>query len=94
MSISYERSIQLLKPEGVFAFITSNKWYRANYGEKLREWINRNTRILSIIDFGDADVFPAIAGPTIMIAKRRKLPSTACGRGVGGISANLGPVHK
>ena len=68
----YERSIRLLKPEGIFAFITSNKWYRANYGEKLREWMNRNTRILSIIDFGDADVFTAIAYPTILIAKRRK----------------------
>lgn len=68
----YERSIRLLKPEGVFTFITSNKWYRANYGEKLREWMNRNTRILSIIDFGDADVFTAIAYPTILIAKRCK----------------------
>ncbi len=80
----YERSIKLLKPEGIFAFITSNKWYRANYGENLREWMNRNTRILRIIDFGDADVFAAIAYPTIIIAKRRKLPSPACGRGVGG----------
>ncbi len=80
----YERSIKLLKPEGIFAFITSNKWYRANYGENLREWMNRNTRILRIIDFGDADVFAAIAYPTIVIAQRRKLPSPACGRGVGG----------
>ena len=68
----YERSIRLLKPEGIFAFITSNKWYRANYGEKLREWMNWNTRVLSIIDFGDADVFTAIAYPTIVIAARRK----------------------
>ncbi|MCK7580568.1 MAG: Eco57I restriction-modification methylase domain-containing protein [Chromatiales bacterium] len=52
--------------------MTSNKWYRANYGENLREWMNRNTRILSIIDFGDADVFTAIAYPTIVIAARRK----------------------
>ncbi|MDV7393366.1 type II restriction endonuclease, partial [Arthrospira platensis SPKY1] len=39
---------------------------------------------MSIIDFGDADVFTAIAYPTILIAKRRKLPSPAGGRGVGG----------
>ncbi len=68
----YERSIRLLKPEGIFSFITSNKWYRANYGEKLRDWMNRNTQILSIIDFGDADIFTAAAYPTILIAARRK----------------------
>ncbi|MDQ5908191.1 MAG: hypothetical protein QG599_282 [Pseudomonadota bacterium] len=80
----YERSIKLLKPEGVFAFITSNKWYRANYGEKLRDWMNRHTQIRSIIDFGDEAVFTAIAYPTIIIATRRKLPSPASGRRVGG----------
>lgn len=67
----YERSIKLLKPHGAFAFITSNKWYRAKYGEKLREWLNCNTRIRSIIDFGDAPVFTAIAYPTIIIVTRR-----------------------
>ncbi len=68
----YERSIKLLKPHGAFAFITSNKWYRAKYGEKLREWMNRNTKIRSIIDFGDEGVFTAIAYPTIIVATKRE----------------------
>jgi adenine-specific DNA-methyltransferase len=68
----YERSIKLLKPEGAFAFITSNKWYRAKYGEKLRDWMNGNTQLRKIIDFGDEAVFTAIAYPTIVIATRRK----------------------
>lgn len=67
----YERSIKLLKPHGAFAFITSNKWYRAKYGEKLRDWMNRNSRIRSIIDFGDEAVFTAIAYPTIIVATKR-----------------------
>lgn len=70
----YERAIRLLKPEGAFAFITSNKWYRAKYGEKLREWMNRHTRLTKIIDFGDEAVFTALAYPTIVIAIRRKQP--------------------
>jgi len=69
----YERSIKLLKPEGDFAFITSNKWYRAKYGEKLRDWMNRHTQLRKIIDFGDEAVFTAIAYPTIVIATRRKM---------------------
>ena len=88
----YERSIKLLKPEGVFAFITSNKWYRANYGEKLRDWMNRHTRIRNIIDFGDEAVFTAIAYPTIVIATRRKLPSPASGRGVGGEGGRISEI--
>ncbi len=82
----YERSIKLLKPYGAFAFITSNKWYRAKYGEKLRDWMNCNTRLRRIIDFGDEAVFTAIAYPTIVIATRRAqplLPSPAGGRGAG-----------
>lgn len=67
----YERSIKLLKPYGAFAFITSNKWYRTKYGEKLRDWMNWNTRLRRIIDFGDEAVFTAIAYPTIVIATRR-----------------------
>ncbi|MGV9008451.1 Eco57I restriction-modification methylase domain-containing protein [Brevundimonas sp.] len=67
-----ERGIRLLKPGGCFAYITSNKWYRAKYGENLRHWFNVNARIETLIDFGDADVFHAIAYPTILIAERRE----------------------
>lgn len=68
----YERSIRLLKPGGVLSFITSNKWYRAKYGEGLRQFMSTNSRIRRIIDFGDEEVFTAIAYPTIVIATRRE----------------------
>ncbi|WP_353228921.1 TaqI-like C-terminal specificity domain-containing protein [Novosphingobium sp.] len=67
-----ERGMRLLKPGGAFSYITSNKWYRAKYGENLRVWMTRNSKLLSIIDFGDADVFEAIAYPTIITAQRRE----------------------
>jgi len=70
----YERSIKLLKPHGVLSFITSNKWYRAKYGEQLRQFMSTHTRLNSIIDFGDEAVFKAIAYPTIVIATRREKP--------------------
>ena len=62
----YERGVKLLHKGGQFAFITSNKWYRSGYGEKLRGWLARNTRIHELIDFGDAPIFEAIAYPTIV----------------------------
>jgi hypothetical protein len=70
----YERSVKLLKPEGVLSFITSNKWYRAKYGEGLRQFMATHTQLKSIIDFGDEAVFTAIAYPTIVIATRREKP--------------------
>lgn len=69
-----ERGMRLLKPGGAFSYITSNKWYRAKYGENLRHWMNVNARLHLLIDFGDADVFDAIAYPTILVAERRADP--------------------
>ncbi|MGC8651501.1 MAG: Eco57I restriction-modification methylase domain-containing protein, partial [Minisyncoccia bacterium] len=53
----YERSHQILKQNGVLAYITSNKWLRAKYGEKLREFLSKNTRVNQIIDFRGFPVF-------------------------------------
>lgn len=69
-----ERGMRLLKAGGAFSYITSNKWYRAKYGENLRHWINVNARLHLLIDFGDANVFDAIAYPTIIVAERRTHP--------------------
>ncbi|MFM8747331.1 MAG: Eco57I restriction-modification methylase domain-containing protein [Aestuariivirga sp.] len=69
-----QRGIELLNPGGAFAYITSNKWYRAKYGQNLRGWLNRHTELRRIVDFGDAEVFDAIAYPTILIAARRDAP--------------------
>jgi hypothetical protein len=66
--------MRLLKPGGAFSYITSNKWYRAKYGENLRHWMNVNARLHTLIDFGDANVFDAIAYPTIILAERRAEP--------------------
>lgn len=70
----YERAVKLLAPDGVLSFITSNKWYRAKYGENLRLFMATRTRLKNIIDFGDEAVFTAIAYPTIVIATRRERP--------------------
>ena len=74
-----QRGVELLNPGGSFAYITSNKWYRAKYGTNLRGWMNRQTELRRIVDFGDAEVFDAIAYPTIIIATRRDAPVPAPG---------------
>ena len=70
----YERSMQLLKPQGALSFITSNKWYRSGYGKALRTYMRSHAKLMSIIDFGDEAVFTALAYPTIVVAQKRESP--------------------
>ena len=47
----YERGMQLLNPNGHLCYISSNKWMRAGYGEKLRRFfLKYNPKVL--IDLG------------------------------------------
>lgn len=53
----YEKGYRLLKDKGALAFITSNKWMRAAYGEKLRRFFLNKVEIEQLIDFGDSPIF-------------------------------------
>jgi len=66
----YTRAVEILSLGGMLAFISSNKWLRANYGTKLRKYIGENCSINDIIDFGDLPVFEATTYPCVLIAKR------------------------
>ncbi|MDH6067531.1 Eco57I restriction-modification methylase domain-containing protein [Chrysosporum ovalisporum APH033B] len=63
----YELGLKLLKPLGHLTYISSNKYFRAGYGEKLRRLLTKKTTIYNLIDFGDFPVFEdAIAYPSII----------------------------
>jgi hypothetical protein len=66
----FERSLQLLRVGGVLSFITSNKYMRAAYGEKLRAYLAYASHPHAILDFGDSPVFTSIAYPCILIAEK------------------------
>jgi adenine-specific DNA-methyltransferase len=66
----YERGIRLLRSGGMFSFISSNKYLKSGYGEKLRKFLSTQTTILQLVDFGDAPVFTAIAYPSIIILRK------------------------
>lgn len=67
----YEQGLRLLKENGYLSYISSNKYFRAGYGEKLRYYLAHNSTIKLLIDFGDANVFDAIAYPSIILLKRQ-----------------------
>lgn len=66
----FERSLQLLRTGGVLSFITSNKYFRAGYGEKLRAYLVYSTAPRAVLDFGDTDIFTAVAYPCIFVTEK------------------------
>ncbi|MCB0596575.1 MAG: Eco57I restriction-modification methylase domain-containing protein [Lewinellaceae bacterium] len=67
-----ERGMSLLKKDGCFSYIISNKFMRANFGKPLREWLLKR-RLLEVIDFGDLPVFEeATAYPCILSLQKAK----------------------
>ncbi len=66
----YERAIQSLRPEGVLAFITSNKYMRAGYGRKLRKYLAAHLSLSQLVDFADLPVFAATAYPSVIVGRK------------------------
>ena len=62
----YERANQLSKKGGHVCFITSNKWMRAAYGKKLRDYFIGHTQPIQLLDMGP-DVFDATVDTNILL---------------------------
>lgn len=67
----YEKGIELLKNGGHLCFITSNKWMRAGYGEKLRKFfLDFNPKLL--IDLGPGVFESATVDTCIFLIENKK----------------------
>ena len=66
----YEEGVNLLRTGGVLTLITSNKFHRGGYGSKLRPFLTEKLQIETLVDFGDAPVFDAIAYASILIGTK------------------------
>lgn len=77
----YEKGHRLLRKHGILAFITSNKWMRAAYGEKLRRFFSQKTQPRTLIDFSSFQVFDSATVDTnvlIFTKEDRSKPVRAC----------------
>ena len=76
----YERGWQLLKKNGHLCYITSNKWMRANYGEKTRDFFANKTNPLLLIDFAGVKIFESATVDTniLLFAKSSNRHETVC----------------
>lgn len=64
----------LLKEKGFSAFITSNKYARAKYGAKLREWLLKKTTIVSYMELNALKVFESATVDTSIMSFIKQTP--------------------
>ena len=76
----YERGWQLLKKNGHLCYITSNKWMRAGYGEKTREFFANKTNPMLLIDFAGVKIFESATVDTniLLFSKSNNMHETVC----------------
>lgn len=64
----FELGHKLLKPDkGVLSYICSKKYTRAKYGQNLRKYLLKNTRITGYVDFNEVQIFGATVDTSIII---------------------------
>lgn len=68
--IFYELGLNLLKISGILCYITSNKWLRAEYGKKLRNYFIQNSNPLILIDLGENIFENATVDTNILITSK------------------------
>ncbi len=75
----FERSVQILRPGGQLAFITSNKWLKSSYGHPLRRFLSSSAEIRELLNYNGNEVFTNMPGamPLVTIAQKRKSESSA-----------------
>ena len=73
----YERGVRLLKDGGQLSYITSNKWMRAGYGEKLRDFFCKDAAVEEVIDFGGVPVFNAAMVDTAIVRLAKSAPTAS-----------------
>lgn len=76
----YERGWQLLKKDGHLCYITSNKWMRAGYGEKTRDFFANKTNPILLIDFAGVKIFESATVDTniLLFSKSNNQHETVC----------------
>ena len=65
----YNRGAELLRTSGVLTYISSNKFLRAAYGRRLREFFTNGMCLHILLDFGSVRVFRASVDTCIVLVE-------------------------
>lgn len=65
----YKRGAELLRASGILTYISSNKFLKIAYGERLRVFLANKMRFHQLLDFGSVPVFKAGVDSCIVLAE-------------------------
>ena len=85
----YELGVNLLKPNYLLSFITSNKWMRAGYGTSMRHYFVEHTNPIQLIDFAGTRIFDSAAVDVnilTLLKQTNKFETDSCSVGNNGFS--------
>ena len=86
----YELGCRLLRPGGHLCYITSNKWMRAGYGEKTRQFLSEQTNPKLLIDFAGVKIFQNATVDTNILLFAKEKNSKSCRSVVSSKSDKIG----
>lgn len=67
----FELGVNLLKPGGQLGFISSSTFFRTGSGKPLRTFLAEKSRIETIVDFGDLQVFEGVTTYPAIVTLRK-----------------------
>ncbi len=68
----FELALNILKKEKLFSYITTNKFFRTEYGKNLRDLLTQN-QLIQIVDFEQVHVFDeALVSSSVIVGKKMK----------------------
>lgn len=65
--IFIEKGYHLIKKEGKFGYIVTNKFMTGDYGVGLRTYLSEENAVSQIVDFGDQQVFSGVTTYTVLL---------------------------
>lgn len=72
----FERGLEILREQRGLTFISSSKFFRAGYGARLRQVLNGENCIQTIIDFGELPVFEEAATDPCILTVAKSSPES------------------
>lgn len=67
----YEKSLRIVRQNGLVSFISSGKFLEASYGKPLIKLIVENSQLIEIIDFKDLNIFEGISAYPLIFTFRK-----------------------
>ncbi len=72
----FERGVRILKPGGRLGYISSATFFKVDAGKHLRNFLRKNAKLESLLNFGDNQVFEGVTAYPVILTLQAALPES------------------